>query len=449
MASRKEPEVDSDEELGAGEWNLGFVEPPRKATDVLRHRFPSKVGGRPAWLDPLHLPTADQLTCKATGRAMQFLLQVRRPRWGRPGTGMWRMRAAGGWARAAGGWAASAVRRQAARVSSAHTKATTRLAAGPAQVYAPVDDNPDAFHRTLFVFTSPQVGRPAGCSKRGEAISCSEQVEAAHCTVCQLRARTYTTPAVAGTGQGRRESCQELRRGRAYCSLPACCRVISWRSGVRCAPSAARCRARTPFTRQSRPRRGTCGRRRCQRARRQQRWRTTPGGWRSTSSSEGAAERRAAAAEAAAAQVRVCGEMKALPVHCHGIAAPPLCNHKTAVMRRVLRRGAGGGSRGGGRAAAAAGAVPGAGAASGARGGGPGGPGGPRGLRALGFILCHCQPCANGSGGSPPICSGCAQAGSGQLGQQLGPGWLAACCSPSHAPAACCRSGCEARTAPR
>jgi pre-rRNA-processing protein TSR4 len=59
------------------EWLLGFVDPPRHASDLLRHRFPSKVGGRPAWLDPLHLPTRDQLTCPATGHLMQFLIQVK------------------------------------------------------------------------------------------------------------------------------------------------------------------------------------------------------------------------------------------------------------------------------------------------------------------------------------------------------------------------------------
>lgn len=69
--------MESDDEQEVGEWNLGFVEPPRRATDLLRHRFPSKVGGRPAWLDPLHLPTADQFTCRATCRPLQFLLQVR------------------------------------------------------------------------------------------------------------------------------------------------------------------------------------------------------------------------------------------------------------------------------------------------------------------------------------------------------------------------------------
>ena len=64
------------EEVDECEWLLGFVEPPRKRGDLLRHRFPSKVGGRPAWLDPLHLPTEEQLTCRVTGKPLDFLLQV-------------------------------------------------------------------------------------------------------------------------------------------------------------------------------------------------------------------------------------------------------------------------------------------------------------------------------------------------------------------------------------
>jgi uncharacterized protein (DUF1684 family) len=53
-----------------------------------------------AWLDPLHLPTAEQLTCATTGRLMRFLLQV----------------------------------------------------------YCPVDSNPvEAFHRMVFLFVSPRV----------------------------------------------------------------------------------------------------------------------------------------------------------------------------------------------------------------------------------------------------------------------------------------------------
>lgn len=69
-----ESDVESEEVC---EWLLGFVEPPRRRADLLRHRFPSKVGGRPAWLDPLHLPTQEQLTCRVSGKPLDFLLQVR------------------------------------------------------------------------------------------------------------------------------------------------------------------------------------------------------------------------------------------------------------------------------------------------------------------------------------------------------------------------------------
>ncbi|GBF91752.1 hypothetical protein Rsub_04056 [Raphidocelis subcapitata] len=70
---REEP---SDDEADLVEWNLGFVEPPERATDLLRHRFPSKVGGRPAWLDPVHLPGSVELTCAASGQPLRFLLQL-------------------------------------------------------------------------------------------------------------------------------------------------------------------------------------------------------------------------------------------------------------------------------------------------------------------------------------------------------------------------------------
>jgi len=59
------------------QWLLGFLEEPRTSSSLLRHRFPSKVGGRPAWLHPLALPTAEQLTCPLTHQPRRFLLQVR------------------------------------------------------------------------------------------------------------------------------------------------------------------------------------------------------------------------------------------------------------------------------------------------------------------------------------------------------------------------------------
>ncbi|KAG2454853.1 hypothetical protein HYH02_000685 [Chlamydomonas schloesseri] len=100
----KQPQeqVEEDEEPDEIQWNLGFVEEPEKPLLLLRHRFPSKVGGRPAWLDPVRLPSRDMLTCKASGKPLDFLLQV----------------------------------------------------------YAPVDANPEeGFHRALFLFISPEGSR--------------------------------------------------------------------------------------------------------------------------------------------------------------------------------------------------------------------------------------------------------------------------------------------------
>lgn len=81
-------EVDDDPVL------LGFVQRPISKLSLARDRFPSKVGGFPAWLDPEHVPEASHLTCSRCERVMRFL----------------------------------------------------------AQIYAPIDDIDEAFHRTLFVF---------------------------------------------------------------------------------------------------------------------------------------------------------------------------------------------------------------------------------------------------------------------------------------------------------
>lgn len=73
-----EVEDDEDDEDDGGqrpEWLLGFVEPAASTADLLRHRFPSKVGGRPAWMDPRYIPTPQQLRCGST--MLDFLLQVR------------------------------------------------------------------------------------------------------------------------------------------------------------------------------------------------------------------------------------------------------------------------------------------------------------------------------------------------------------------------------------
>lgn len=39
--------------------------------------FPSKVGGKPAWLDLQNLPIPTQLTCKKCSDPLVFLCQVR------------------------------------------------------------------------------------------------------------------------------------------------------------------------------------------------------------------------------------------------------------------------------------------------------------------------------------------------------------------------------------
>lgn len=90
---------DDESEAGDLEWNIGFVE-EAPASELVRQFFPSKLGGRPAWLDPVDVPTAKQLKCLYTREPLDFLLQL----------------------------------------------------------YAPVDDEPTAFHRALYVFISPHGG---------------------------------------------------------------------------------------------------------------------------------------------------------------------------------------------------------------------------------------------------------------------------------------------------
>uniref|UniRef100_A0A7S4L3C5 Programmed cell death protein 2 C-terminal domain-containing protein n=2 Tax=Guillardia theta TaxID=55529 RepID=A0A7S4L3C5_GUITH len=77
-------DVDEDDELDL-DWKLGFVEKPKCAKALRAEFFPSKVGGRPAWLDPKNLPAAHQLRCGAEGsegkcdRLLSFLLQIYAP----------------------------------------------------------------------------------------------------------------------------------------------------------------------------------------------------------------------------------------------------------------------------------------------------------------------------------------------------------------------------------
>lgn len=61
---------------------LGFSEPSEPHL-LGRHHFPSKLGGRPAWLDPLNLPPPSQVTCQHCHQPLTFLCQLYCPLEGR------------------------------------------------------------------------------------------------------------------------------------------------------------------------------------------------------------------------------------------------------------------------------------------------------------------------------------------------------------------------------
>lgn len=54
---------------------LGFLE-EAKQWRLLLPQFPSKVGGRPAWLSQRNLPSPPELECEICRLPMAFLLQV-------------------------------------------------------------------------------------------------------------------------------------------------------------------------------------------------------------------------------------------------------------------------------------------------------------------------------------------------------------------------------------
>lgn len=60
------------------EVELGFTEKPEDPKRLTSPYFPSKIGGKPAWLD-LRLPVPDVLVCKKCGKPLVFLLQVYAP----------------------------------------------------------------------------------------------------------------------------------------------------------------------------------------------------------------------------------------------------------------------------------------------------------------------------------------------------------------------------------
>ncbi|KAL3693496.1 hypothetical protein R1sor_007147 [Riccia sorocarpa] len=91
--SEEEEDGEEDKVWGGGGLK-GFLQKPEEPWKILRQYFPSKAGGAPAWLDPLNVPRAKQGSCGICDKPLQFVLQV----------------------------------------------------------YAPVDDDETAFHRTLYVF---------------------------------------------------------------------------------------------------------------------------------------------------------------------------------------------------------------------------------------------------------------------------------------------------------
>ncbi|GJP44806.1 hypothetical protein CLOM_g4220 [Closterium sp. NIES-68] len=85
VAQRAEEDVtaddDDDDDVSDGGDDvvlLGFVQKPSHDWSLARHRFPSKVGGAPAYLDPLNLP-CDPLLCDFCSQPLRFLLQVYSP----------------------------------------------------------------------------------------------------------------------------------------------------------------------------------------------------------------------------------------------------------------------------------------------------------------------------------------------------------------------------------
>lgn len=57
--------------------DLGFLEKCEEPRLLTNTYFPSKVGGRPAWLDVESIPSNDSLKCTECGMQLAFLCQVR------------------------------------------------------------------------------------------------------------------------------------------------------------------------------------------------------------------------------------------------------------------------------------------------------------------------------------------------------------------------------------
>jgi len=81
--SREEPAFSKESHTSLGslrEIQLGFVVPEEESTAFLQSPFfPSKVGGKPAWLEPVNLPETDQIKCPQCTKQMSFLMQIYAP----------------------------------------------------------------------------------------------------------------------------------------------------------------------------------------------------------------------------------------------------------------------------------------------------------------------------------------------------------------------------------
>lgn len=75
LFSEDEEELESEEEEEE-EVLLGIVDEPVCSEALERHFFPSKVGGVPAWLDPVNLPRGEATECGFCGKPLEFLMQV-------------------------------------------------------------------------------------------------------------------------------------------------------------------------------------------------------------------------------------------------------------------------------------------------------------------------------------------------------------------------------------
>lgn len=74
--SSESDEEDDEGDEGDEELLLGVLATPEHPALMLRHYFPCKVGGKPAWLNPLNIPPLSALTCSHCKRPLKFLLQI-------------------------------------------------------------------------------------------------------------------------------------------------------------------------------------------------------------------------------------------------------------------------------------------------------------------------------------------------------------------------------------